>query len=303
MGATEVDLNVKNVKAEIRDWWASCPMTYGQLHGQAVYETEDGRTEAIDFGSRAFFQKVDATFYAWTERLHNGCYFGKIFPYKDYVGKNVLEIGCGMGTMAMNWAHHGSRVTAIDLNPVSVAQTTQRFQLYGLNGTIMEMDANALTFPDASFDYVYSWGVLHHSPNLSRSLQEMLRVLRPGGRFGVMLYNRNSVYYRYLIRYVEGFLHGESRFLDPLQLASRYTDAAEQEGNPHTWPVTRREVARMLQPGTTDLRFEALGRIDYALPPKIGAFLPQFLKDAWARRWGWSLWFTGKRAGPYRQAI
>ncbi len=62
----------------------------------------------------------------------------------------------------MNWAKQGAHVTAVDLNPVAIAQTKRRFELLGLRGDIREMDANSLQFDDASFDYVYSWGVLHH---------------------------------------------------------------------------------------------------------------------------------------------
>jgi SAM-dependent methyltransferase len=284
-----------NVKEDVRRWWAARPMTYGQLHGEAIY-AEGGRTEAIEFGTKPFLEKVDKTFYSWNEELHNEeGYFGRIFPYREFAGKNVLEVGCGMGTMAMNWAQHGAKVVAVDLNPVAVAQTSNRLKLFGLPGQVMEMDGTNLTFPSNSFDYVYSWGVLHHSPRLDVSLKELIRVLRPGGRFGLMLYNRQSVYYWYLIRYMEGFLHGESRFLDRLALSSRYTDAAEQEGNPYTWPVTRREIRDMLGPQTTGIQMKTLGRIDFAFPPKIGSYLPKVLTNAWSRRWAWTLWATGTK--------
>ncbi len=286
-------------KQLIRDWWAAAPQTYGTVHGQATYETEDGRTEAFSLGTRDFFEHVDRTFYKWTDGLHTeDAFFARLFTYEQYRNLDVLEIGCGLGTMAMNWARQGAKITAIDLNPISVAQTSQRFKLYGLTGLILQMDANNLSFGDQAFDYVYSWGVLHHSPDLQRSVDEAFRVLRPGGGFGIMLYNRRSVFYWHRIRYLEGYLHGESRFLTSLQLASRYTDGSEQEGNPHTWPVTREEVRRMFRPYSADVRVFAGGIIDYGLPRKLEAYFPQVLKEAWARRWGWSLWITGtKRQG------
>lgn len=284
------------IKDDIRNWWADRPMTYGDLHGEALYGSETGQTESVGFGTKPFFERVDATFYKWNEELHNeDGYFGRIYPYKQCRSKNVLEIGCGMGTMAMNWAQHGCKLTAVDLNPVAVAQTSNRFKLYGLEGTIREMDANALAFPDNSFDYVYSWGVLHHSPNLELSVKELFRVLRPRSRFGVMLYNRQSIFYWHLVRYLEGFLHAESRFLNRLALASRYTDAMEQEGNPYTWPVTRAEMMKMFSVYSDDVRVTALGGVDSAFPPKIGNYLPQILKKSWSRRWGWSLWIAGTK--------
>ncbi len=218
-------INTDTSKEIIRDWWAAYPMTYGAAHGQATYVTESGSTETLEFGTREFFERVDATFYSWNNVLHTEeGFFGKLFPYGRYEGKDVLEIGCGLGTMAMNWAQHGARVAAVDLNPVSVAQTARRFRHFALPGTILEMDARTLAFTREAFDYVYSWGVLHHSPELERSVHELFRVLRPGGGFGVMLYNRRSIFYLYLILYLQGYLHAESRFLNPLQLASRYTE-------------------------------------------------------------------------------
>jgi 2-polyprenyl-3-methyl-5-hydroxy-6-metoxy-1,4-benzoquinol methylase len=289
-------------KERIKDWWAKRPMTYGQLHGEPVYETENGERIAVELGSRQFFEQVDKTFYSWTQGLHTtDGHFAGLFPYERFRHKKVLEIGCGMGTMIMNWAKQGAQVTAVDLNPVSIAQTKRRFELLGLKGDIREMDANALQFPDASFDYVYSWGVLHHSPDLPRSIAELLRVLKPNGEYGIMLYNRASIYYWYLVGYIEGFLHGESRFLNPLQLASRYTDGTEQEGNPHTWPVTKREMTALLAPQSSKLHISAMGPVELAFPPKIASYLPPRWIWAWAERWAWSLYMKGtKQAKPMR---
>ena len=151
--------------SEIRNWWAAHPMTYGAVHGEAGYG--DGRFE---FGTREFFERLDREFYSWNYPLHGERPFDRLFPYEEYRGRRVLEIGCGLGTMAMNWAQNGARVTAVDLNPTSVRETRRRFELYGLEGDISLMDGNQLALADGEFDYAYSWGVLHHSPDLERSL-------------------------------------------------------------------------------------------------------------------------------------
>jgi len=287
-------------KDAIKRWWSERPMTYGTVHGGTSYEVAEGVVKELELGTRAFFEQVDGTFYAWNRLLHTEAgFFGKIFPYTRYRGRGVLEIGCGLGTMAMNWAQHGAHVTAVDLNPVSVGQTSQRFRLLGLPGRIAQTDANALCLESDAFDYVYSWGVLHHSPDLQRSIAELFRVLRPGGEFGVMLYNRQAIRYRYLIRYVEGFLHGESQFLRPLELASRYTDDLESEGNPHTWPVTPREMAALFSPHSEQLKLETFGEeldsLFQFMLPVISRYIPQAARNVWARRWGWSLWISGMK--------
>jgi SAM-dependent methyltransferase len=285
-------------KHQIATWWAENPMTYGEDHGKAEY-AEHGK---VELGSPEFFGEVDRVFYNWNTPLHTAeGKFAKIFPYRQFKEKDVLEIGCGMGTMAMNWALQGARITAVDLNTTSIEQTRRRFDLFGLQGTIEQADGNRLPFTDGAFDYAYSWGVLHHSPDLALSLREMMRVLKPGAPFGVMLYYRTSVLYWLDIRLQEGFVHGESLFLNNLELSSRYTDGNREEGNPHTWPVIRSEISDMLKGQAHELKFKILGTdLDYELPqtiplPGLNSWLPRSWKKALARRFGWSLWFTGKR--------
>lgn len=281
-------------KKEVAQWWADNPMTYGETHGQSSYGDAD-----YELGTKAFFERVDREFYEWNKPLHSDRPFGKLFPYDAYSGGKVLEVGCGMGTMAMNWAQRGASFTAVDLNPVAVEQTTKRFELLGLEGDISVADANGLEFQDENFDYAYSWGVLHHSPNLDKSVEEFMRVLKPGGGYGVMLYNRRSFLHWYETLYVEGFLHLENRFLDPIALASRYGDGAREEGNPHTWPVTVPEMRCMFSKYSDNVNIRILGTdLDYVfrhLLPGIGLVIPEVVKKVWARRFGWSVWISGNK--------
>jgi 2-polyprenyl-3-methyl-5-hydroxy-6-metoxy-1,4-benzoquinol methylase len=288
-------------KEHISDWWAGNPMTYGKDHGTAVYKIDDSEI-VCEIGSKQFFEIADRQLVKWNEPLHDSSgYFGKIFPYANYRNRSVLEIGCGMGGMAMLWAQHGANITAIDLNPVAVEQTKRRFELFNLSGNIQQNDASKLPFSDDYFNYVYSWGVLHHSPHLEHSISELFRVLRPGGEFGVMLYHRNSLLHFYQIIYVEGILHAEFRFLDHLQLASRYGDGYRQEGNPHTWPVTKKEVRSLLAPHTSSFKTSVLGTdvggLMRFMLPGLYYLVPTFVKKTWARRFGWSLWISGKKVG------
>jgi SAM-dependent methyltransferase len=289
-----------DLKQAIRQWWANAPMTYGEDHGHAEYRRSDGTIERVELGSRRFFELADEVFHRWNEPLHTStAKFGHIFDFERYRGRSVLEIGCGMGCMASHWARAGAFVTAVDLNPVAVAQTRRRFEVYGLTGDVREADAEALPFPDESFDYVYSWGVLHHTPAIRLAIEEIHRVLRPGGRVGLMLYNRESILYRYFVRYQEGLVNLEGRFLDPIGLSSRYGDGGRAEGNPHTRPVTRREVLEDLIPMFVQPEIKALGTdVPGALStwfPGLGRWLPLSFRKALARRWGWSLWITAAK--------
>jgi len=281
---------------EIEQWWSEHPMTYAEIHGATQFGDADG----VELGSPEFFAEVDRKFYAWNAPLHNQRPFDRIFPYDEY-GRDdrILEVGCGMGTMALNWAQAGVRLTAVDLNQVAVTQTKRRLELAEEHADVHQADGRRLPFDDGTFSYAYSWGVLHHSPELETSLAELLRVVRPGGGFGVMLYHRRSLLHWYLTEYIEGFLHYERRFLDRRGLASRYGDAGSEEGNPHTWPLTKGELVAALAPFSDDVDIRVLGtEIDSVLDtvaPGLGRLVPRALKKPWARRFGWSLWASGHR--------
>ena len=281
-------------KNSVHKWWADNPMTYGDGHGESRFRGRNFR-----FGSKEQRAASDAIFVSWNQPLHNENFFGRIFDYKKYCGAKVLEIGCGLGFMASLWASNGANLTAVDLNPVSISQTKLRFKQNNLNGELILADARNLPFSNKSFDYIYSWGVLHHSTKLQDSLKEIARCLKGGGEIGVMLYNRRSILYGYEILYREGFLNLESRYLNPLELASRYSDGGRELGNPHTWPVTKREIRNFLSEDFTNIRIRILGTdLDYLsrhLIPVLSAFIPKSFLKPWARRFGWSLWVTAER--------
>lgn len=109
-------------------------------------------------------------------------------------GRDVLEIGVGMGADHLEWAKsHPRSLTGIDLTERAVAFTRERLGIYGLSSDVRQGDAERLPFSDDSFDIVYSWGVLHHSPDTPRAVDEVYRVLRPGGAAKIMVYNRRSI--------------------------------------------------------------------------------------------------------------
>ena len=291
----------KKIKNSIREFWAASPMTYGSDHGKATFTKEDGSTITVAIGTSEFFEHADHVLYEWNAKWHGEeGHFSKLFDYKSFKGKPVLEVGCGLGCMAMNWAQQGALLSAVDLNPVAIEQTKHRFSLYGLKGDIREADGEKLPFKDATFDYTYSWGVLHHSPNTGKSISELYRVLKPGGRVGVMLYHRKSIWQRFFTEYIEGFLNMEKKFLNPVELASRYGDGYREEGNPHTWPVTKKEVHQDLFSQFKNVKITVLGTelvaIFNQLIPNLGSKIPKPLMDVCIRRWGWSLWITGEKA-------
>jgi ubiquinone/menaquinone biosynthesis C-methylase UbiE len=108
-------------------------------------------------------------------------------------GKAVLEIGVGMGADYLEWLKAGAQASGVDLSEISLQRARQRCELAGFKPDLRVADAEHLPFPDDSFDVVYSYGVMHHSPDTQRCIDEAFRVLKPGGQARIMLYGHPSL--------------------------------------------------------------------------------------------------------------
>lgn len=108
-------------------------------------------------------------------------------------GLRVLEIGTGIGADYLEWLKAGAIASGIDLSAHSIAKARQRCEAAGYQSDLQVSDAENLPFSDAIFDIVYSYGVMHHSPDTQRCIQEAIRVLKPGGTLKIMLYHHPSL--------------------------------------------------------------------------------------------------------------
>ena len=127
------------------------------------------------------------------ERYRLEPYIVQFADFGEFKGRKVLEIGLGLGADHQCFAQAGAHLHGIDLTPRSVEITRRRLEIQGLHSDLRVGDAEALPYADASFDLVYSWGVIHHSPNTAQAAREILRVLKPGGSFKVMVYHTWSL--------------------------------------------------------------------------------------------------------------
>ena len=167
----------QDLKDRIRDFWNQNPC--------------GSDTSSAEQSSTRFFDEVERHRYAQEPHIP------EFAEFERWRHRDVLEIGIGMGTDSVQFARCGARLTGIDLTRRAVEITTQRFARAGLAGRFEVADAEQLPFGDESFDLVYSYGVLHHTPDTQRAIDEVCRVLKSGGQARVMLYHRNS--FRYLI--------------------------------------------------------------------------------------------------------
>ena len=183
-----------------KSWWEKTPMRY------------DWRESiAIQPGTKEYYEEIDRRFLSAVSHYlpWDRSPFESLIPYDELKDLDVLEIGVGQGTHAQLIATHAKSFTGIDLTEAASASTKKRFELAGLKGNILRMDAEAMSFPDNSFDFIWSWGVIHHSSNTQNVLREMHRVLRPGGYATVMVYYRSFIQYYLISGIARGLLRRE----------------------------------------------------------------------------------------------
>ncbi len=131
-------------------------------------------------------------------------YMHDVFKFENYKGKRVLEIGVGGGLDTSEFLRNGAQVVSIDFSELSVKSASQMIKETALEPNIFLSDATKIPFQDAQFDAVYSYGVIHHIPGVENVLDEIYRLLRPGGTFTGMVYNKDSLLYAYSIIYLHG---------------------------------------------------------------------------------------------------
>lgn len=184
-------------------------------------------------------------------------YLGRyVFP-ENLAGKRVLEIGLGYGTLGQLLASRGCRYHGLDIAKNPVAMMRYRLALSGLEGVQRVHVGSALEIPykDGVFDYVYSIGCLHHTGDLEKSITEVHRVLRDGGKAVVMLYHRHS--FRRLVHLPA--LRLRNFLLRPFQsrngapddpsswVRAFYDKNAKGEAAPHTDYVSRAEARALFR--------------------------------------------------------
>ncbi|MGA6981103.1 MAG: class I SAM-dependent methyltransferase [Candidatus Sulfotelmatobacter sp.] len=120
-------------------------------------------------------------------------YIFRFAQFPSAAGARVLEIGVGMGADYLEWLKAGALATGIDLSPSSADQARRRCELAGYKPDLQVSDAENLSFSNDTFDLVYSYGVMHHSVDVQRCVNEAWRVLKPGGEARIMLYHHPSL--------------------------------------------------------------------------------------------------------------
>lgn len=215
-------MNIQNrnpLKESVKKYWnvASCGTEFIQEQKHSI----------------AYFEAIEDFRYSIEPEIFGFAQFTR------FHGKKILEVGVGAGSDFTQWVRAGAIAHGIDLTEEAIGNVQERLKLYGLTAADLQCgDAENLPHETNQFDLVYSWGVIHHSPDTERCLDEIIRVAKPGAQIKIMVYNRHSLFafYQYLIF---GLFKGK-----PFQsLASILFKNQESSG---TKAYTKKEIRKLL---------------------------------------------------------
>ena len=144
---------MENSNQKNKNYWDKNPMTYKPFGNKFNERILDSK-EDFDYLNRFYLEE---NFYLKS--------FFKNLKYSNFLEDlNILDIGCGWGSSTFHLSKFSKNVTSIDISPVAINGAKKNIKLNGIeNIQILEMDAEKLEFPDSSFNYLFSWGVIHHS--------------------------------------------------------------------------------------------------------------------------------------------
>jgi 2-polyprenyl-3-methyl-5-hydroxy-6-metoxy-1,4-benzoquinol methylase len=244
---------------EVRDFWDRRPCNI--------------RHSPRPVGTREYFDEVEARNYFVEPHIP------RFAQFERWCGKKVLEIGCGIGTDTINFARHGAHVTAVELSEKSLEIAQKRAEVYGLQDRIRFCPGNAeelTTFvPVEPYDLIYSFGVIHHTPNPERVVEQMCHYVQPGSTVKVMVYHRYSWKVLWIL-----LTYGKGQFWRLAELVARHSEA--ETGCPITYTFTRRAVRELLE--HRGFRVTEMW-VDHIFPYHIPDYVQYRYVRVWYFRW------------------
>jgi ubiquinone/menaquinone biosynthesis C-methylase UbiE len=137
-------------------------------------------------GTPGFFQQLD------DYRFDKLRYLPRLVDFSAFRGNSLLEVGCGAGIDLVRFARGGAEVTGVDLSRTAIELARQNLKQNDLEAKLYVMNGECLEFPNDAFDVVYAHGVIQYTADAKKMISELHRVLKPGGKAILMVYNKYS---------------------------------------------------------------------------------------------------------------
>lgn len=222
-------------------------------------------------GTREYFEEVEQRKYFVEPHIPAFAQFPR------WKGKKVLEIGCGIGTDAVNFARNDAQYTAVELSRASIELCEKRFEVMDLEGKFYVGNSEDLSsfVPVERYDLVYSFGVIHHSPHPEAILDEIRKYIDRDSEVRIMVYSR----YSWKALWVT-MTYGRGQFWKVKDLIRRYSEA--QEGSPVTFTYSGDDLRRLF--AQHGLRITEIYK-DHIFPYVIPKYVQYEYEYEWYFRW------------------
>jgi 2-polyprenyl-3-methyl-5-hydroxy-6-metoxy-1,4-benzoquinol methylase len=189
-------------------------------------------------GTKEYYDEIEKKKYFVESHIPEFAEFNK------YNGKKILEIGCGLGTETINFARSGADITVIDLSEESINLLKKRLEVFNLKANIYcgnaeELDTILPKEELGSFDLIWSFGVIHHSPNPEKIVEQIYKFLKKDGELKLMVYSKISYKLFWLMKITNTY---NMNLIDPL--IAQYSEA--QTGCPVTYTYTINQIYKLL---------------------------------------------------------
>lgn len=231
-------------------------------------------------GTEQYFKEVSAKRYKAEPHILD------FAGFHQWRGKRVLEVGCGIGTDAEQFARHGAEYVGVDISDESLKICKKRFDVLGLDGTFINRSATEDLSDLGKFDLVYSYGVIHHYPDIDRAIGNIHSVLNTDGEFRFMVYAKNSWKYAMIRKGLDQF---EAQANCPYAEAFTHNEI-EQLLNPSIWKLERLRQAHCFM-----YNVEKYKAGEFELEPWFKE-MPEIMRDAVREYLGWHLLVKAKKA-------
>jgi len=227
------------------------------------------RHSSKEIGTKEFFDDIEKKKYFVESHIP------RFADFKAWKGKKILEIGCGLGTDTLSFARAGAIVTAVDISEKSLELAKKRAEIFGLNIKFYQADVEHLwdVVPMEKYDLIYSFGVIHHTPDPVRALKVIRPYLRETSQLKIMVYHQFSWKVLWIL-----IKYGWGAFWKLDRLIAEYSEA--QTGCPVTYSYTKGSIKELLE----DYRIIDCW-VDHIFPYSIPEYTRHIYKKVWYFRW------------------